>query len=381
MKNCKWFVLVTAIFILAGCMLLANSTVALAQTTVDDVELGDDPEGDGVGDGAPSGLSTGIADEAVARVPNAADTDVDTTDFTQMSATIGGANIETITDLGSNVSGTSILLNWSVRIGATAYNVYRDTTAYFTPDRTGGSNRIATGITDEDAGTVGVQWSDTGNGETVVGDSARNFFYVVTGTDGSGNEAFNSTRAGEYDFSLGSGFNFITATLLDTSIGDAQDLGLAIDGQVGGNGANAIYQMVSGSWQLMAFKVSGAWVLTVTDAIIVGQAYLVNMDAVGTWTEAGGLEPDLTYSLTTGFDTVMLKFKQAGTDNIVNAQDLGTSIDAGAVGDGATAIYQMVNGSWQLMAFKLSGAWVLTVTDALAPGRGYLVNMSEDLSW
>lgn len=64
---------------------------------VDDVELGDDTEGDGVGDGAPEGGSgggdaTGVADEAIARLPNGYDTDDDVADFVQQPATIGASN-------------------------------------------------------------------------------------------------------------------------------------------------------------------------------------------------------------------------------------------------------------------------------------------------
>ncbi len=65
---------------------------------VDDVELGDDPEGDGIGDGAPDGgpgggNATGIDDEAIARIPNASDTDDDVHDFVQKDATIGRFNV------------------------------------------------------------------------------------------------------------------------------------------------------------------------------------------------------------------------------------------------------------------------------------------------
>ena len=64
---------------------------------VDDVELGDDPEGDGTGDGAPDGgpgggNATGIADEAIARLADGTDTDDDVANFTQQTATIGVSN-------------------------------------------------------------------------------------------------------------------------------------------------------------------------------------------------------------------------------------------------------------------------------------------------
>ncbi|NIR52986.1 T9SS type A sorting domain-containing protein [candidate division KSB1 bacterium] len=64
---------------------------------VDDVEIGDDPEEDGKGDGAADGRpaggnATGLADEAIARHPNAPDSDNDVADFVQQAATIGALN-------------------------------------------------------------------------------------------------------------------------------------------------------------------------------------------------------------------------------------------------------------------------------------------------
>lgn len=76
---------------------------------IDDVEIGDDPEGDGNGDGAPDGGSTnGDAssplDEAIARVPNGADTDNDVDDLTRQAARIGLDNGGSLT-LGENGGG------------------------------------------------------------------------------------------------------------------------------------------------------------------------------------------------------------------------------------------------------------------------------------
>jgi len=64
---------------------------------VDDVEIGDDFEGDGSGDGAPDGSgsdgnASGPADESVARFPDSQDTDADVADFSKQAATIGGTN-------------------------------------------------------------------------------------------------------------------------------------------------------------------------------------------------------------------------------------------------------------------------------------------------
>ncbi len=66
-------------------------------TVVDDVEIGDDLEGDGNGDGAADGsasggLSTSIADESIFRVPLAEDTDDDVADFRKGLASLGTEN-------------------------------------------------------------------------------------------------------------------------------------------------------------------------------------------------------------------------------------------------------------------------------------------------
>jgi hypothetical protein len=63
----------------------------------DDVEIGDDPEGDGTGDGAPApsedGNSTGLADESIGRLPNGSDTDDDIADFAKLAGSIGEQNV------------------------------------------------------------------------------------------------------------------------------------------------------------------------------------------------------------------------------------------------------------------------------------------------
>lgn len=74
--------------------------------SVDDVEIGDDDESDG-DDGAPSGGSsngsaTGVSDEAIARIPNATDTNNDINDFEATIATLGRANSTApISDIGN----------------------------------------------------------------------------------------------------------------------------------------------------------------------------------------------------------------------------------------------------------------------------------------
>ncbi|WP_421764881.1 right-handed parallel beta-helix repeat-containing protein [Ekhidna sp.] len=61
-------------------------------TMIDDVEIGDNEEGDAVDDGAPNSFGSSVADESVARISNASDTDVDATDFQGVVSTLGTEN-------------------------------------------------------------------------------------------------------------------------------------------------------------------------------------------------------------------------------------------------------------------------------------------------
>lgn len=282
----------------------------------------------------------------------------------------GEAAPDAPTDLTATLNGSQIDLDWSDVSGASSYNIYRGPEAYF--DIAG-----ETPITSPTASSYSDADDDASN--NVIGDPDNNYFYVVTALGSP--ESGPSNRVGEFDFALDTGFNFITLPLSSATLTDAEDLGVFIDEQVGGNGATAIYRMDGGSWQLMAFKSDGAWILTISDVLEVGGSYLASLDVAGTWTGVGGLQPDVTTTLDAGFNTVMLKFQKALDEGIVDAGDLGLSIDAGASAGGATSIYRMDNGSWELMAFKLDDAWILAVADALIPGYPYLVNMDESVNW
>ena len=66
---------------------------------IDDVELGDDPRGDGTGNGAPAGdpnggKNTGVSDECVSRHPDGVDTGSDPADFpARQACTYDAANL------------------------------------------------------------------------------------------------------------------------------------------------------------------------------------------------------------------------------------------------------------------------------------------------
>lgn len=61
-------------------------------TLIDDVEIGDNQEGDAIDDGAPNSFGSTVANESVARISNASDTDVDATDFQGVASTLGTEN-------------------------------------------------------------------------------------------------------------------------------------------------------------------------------------------------------------------------------------------------------------------------------------------------
>ena len=85
---------------------------------IDDVEIGNDFEGDGAGDGAPDGgasdgNATGLSDEAVARLPNGNDTENDVNDFAKQAATIGASNAGTISSSFTTAVDESVVSDQS----------------------------------------------------------------------------------------------------------------------------------------------------------------------------------------------------------------------------------------------------------------------------
>ncbi|HYV45987.1 MAG TPA: lamin tail domain-containing protein [Myxococcaceae bacterium] len=124
---------------------------------VDDVELGDDPEGDGAGDGAPSGASTGVTDESVCRLPDGADTNTDKVDFKKCPATILAVNAAPPPpDGGSDAgSGDAGGMDGGGDAGATDGGVGGDGGAISDGGRDGGGGGRDGGLTDSGGGGGG----------------------------------------------------------------------------------------------------------------------------------------------------------------------------------------------------------------------------------
>jgi hypothetical protein len=88
------------------------------------------------------------------------------------------------------------LLTWAPVPAAPTYNVYRDTHAHFDADIGGGSNLVASGVTDQEPGLVGIQWQDP---FPTAGTPGVDYFYRIT-ADVSGHQTEASDPAGVLDF-------------------------------------------------------------------------------------------------------------------------------------------------------------------------------------
>jgi hypothetical protein len=126
------------------------------------------------------------------------------------------------------VNGTDLQFSFGEIPGTATLNAYRDTIAFFTPDKSGGTNRVATHFTDEDPVTPGLQWTD----ENVIGDAALNYFYIFTLVNGS--EGGNTATIGAFDFALvtttTTDFNEIALPVNIQGVTNAGELMAAIPG-------------------------------------------------------------------------------------------------------------------------------------------------------
>ncbi len=231
-----------------------------------------------------------------------------------------------ITDLRASVQGNNILLEWSPVNGATSYNVYRGTSYNFVPDKIGGNNRIGNQIVDEDPGTNGVQWTDTGNGATVVGDVNVHYFYRVTAVVPSQSfETDPSNLAMEFDYPLittGSTDINEIAVLVNTQntrspITTAEQLAQAIPNCTDVYYWDAAGQGIVGHPKGLPFS---------NFSIIPGYPYIVNVVADVVWTVAGSYDmPQFNLITTSGTDInhLTVPLEKAG---LTTAEALGTDI-------------------------------------------------------
>ncbi len=245
--------------------------------------------------------------------------------------------------------------------GYPAFNVYRDTIAYFTPDKAGGTNRIAYCMTDEDPVEEGVQWTDT----DAAGNHTTNYFYIFTAM--GGNESENSVTAGEFDYYLittpTTDFNEIALPLNIKGITNAAELMSAIPG------CNSIARWDpadQGYYQYISF-------LPMTNfSIEMGYPYYVNVtnDVVLTFT-GEIVQPDFSLITTpaTDFNEVMLTLDKT---NITQASELMADIPS------CNSIARWdpeVQGYYQYVSFLPMTNFNVRV------GYPYYVNVDSDVTW
>jgi Leucine-rich repeat (LRR) protein len=196
------------------------------------------------------------------------------------------------------VNGTDLKFDFAAIPTGSSMNAYRDTTAFFSPDKTGGSNRVATHFIDEDIVTSGVQWTD----KDVIGDAATNYYYIFTIVDGS--ESENSKTIGEFDYNLittpTTDFNEIALPLAIQGLTSAADLLESIPG------CNSVARWNSG---IQGYEQYTPLFEETNFEVRAGYPYYVNVteDVVFTLTgEIANPQFNLITTPTTDFNDIML---------------------------------------------------------------------------
>ncbi|MDZ7332078.1 MAG: FG-GAP-like repeat-containing protein [candidate division KSB1 bacterium] len=274
-----------------------------------------------------------------------------------------------IADLRASVQGSHILLEWSSVDGATSYHVYRDTSYNFIPDRDHGSNRIATGITDEDPGTEGVQWTDTGHGAQIVGDVNRNYFYRVTAV--SSVESEPSNLASEFDYQLvttaRTDINEI-AVIMNTLKGrqpirNAEELAQAIPYCTDVYYWDAAVQGIVGHVKGLPFN---------NFNVVPGYPYMINVTKDTVWTVAGSYADTSFHLITTSKTDINHIAVPLSKNYLTNAEQLGQDIP------NCTDVY-----AWDAVNQGLIGHVVgLPFANFdVSVGHSYYVNVTADTVW
>jgi hypothetical protein len=213
------------------------------------------------------------------------------------------------------VNGTDLQFTFEAISETASMNAYRDTIAAFTPDRIGGSNRVATQFTDEDPVAAGVQWTD----EDVTGDASGNYFYIFTTVNGA--ESENSTTIGAFNFELvttpTTDFNEIALPLAIRGVTSAAELMTAIPG------CNSVARWVAG---MQGYEMYIEILPATNFAVTAGYPYYVNVAGDVVFTLVGELVSpvfNLITTATTDFNEVMLPLDKT---NITSASALMADI-------------------------------------------------------
>ncbi len=242
---------------------------------------------------------------------------------TVLVTAINASPPQAIGDLAIAINADAIDLSWSpvtldtdaIPTTVESYIIYRNTTAYFTPqssDSIGTIDASTTAFTDNNIG-----------GANVVGDTLTQYFYVVVAVDIYGNRSDISNRVGEYDYQIittsAGDYNLICMPFENSGITTADELIAAI-GQSNVNTVNN-YQTSSQSFESRFAAGFG-----VNFAVIPGGIYQVNAAAGTIFSVAGSIPASgaITYNLvttgTTNFSFISIPFDREG--DFAAAQDV-----------------------------------------------------------
>lgn len=242
------------------------------------------------------------------------------------------------------------------------FNVYRDTTPYFTPDYTNGLNRVGTLISDEDAAVSGVQWTDT---ENVAGDVSRNYFYKVTAVGEW--ETDPSSPFGEFDYPVfetsSTDFNAIALSLVPFNISTAAELSNNIPG------CNSLAHWLP---QYQNFEQYASGVSATSYDLEGGQLYLYNVTASTVFTLLGSAVStnyELIATEGTDWNTIMLPFEKT---DIATASALLSDIPNCT----SVAYFDAAN---QVYVQHLEGASQNNFD--VKVGYPYFVNVTSNVGW
>jgi hypothetical protein len=260
----------------------------------------------------------------------------------------------------------------SPETGSIQYNVYCDTTAWFTPEA---GNLLTT--------TQNLSYSHS---DARIGDPATDLFYLVTAVDGSNNQSETSNRTGESDFQLktttGTDYTWIAFCLGDASLTMASDLEAYIEA----HSSPAADCYTISEWNPTAQTYTNYTTIPVPAGdfpLQPGNAYRVEMSADAIWTLVGDVLPadSVSFQLkaTTGTDYTWIS-NPMHLDGLLMASDLEAHIEANS--SPVTDCYTI--SEWNATAQTYTNYTTIPVPAGdfpVGPGRAYRVEVSNEAVW
>jgi hypothetical protein len=260
----------------------------------------------------------------------------------------------------------------SPETGPIQYNIYCDTTAWFTPEP---GNLLTT-----------TQDLTYAHSDGRIGSSASNLFYLVTAADGSGNQSEASNRTGEYDYDLktttGTDYTWISFCLGDTTIVMASDLEAYIEA----HSAPATNCLSISGWNPVAQGYTSYTTVPIPMGdftLVLGSAYRIEVTSDAVWTLVGDVPAmdavSFDLKTTTGTDYAWASVP-LHLDTLAMASDLEAHIQAHS--DPVTDCLSV--GEWNAVAQGYTSYTTIPIPMGDFPiraGRAYRVEVTADAAW